>query len=379
MLSILFIDADPEAHLLLKMILPGDCLIASATDGKTGIELARTCAHDLILLDLGLPDVKGMEVLGAIAAMPGAPPVVLLSESSDPCLIVRAIKAGAYDFLLKPIDRSKVQVALDTAVRFRLRRSSPRRHPTAPGGAPVLSEIVGESAALREVCRLVETYAGSNATVLVTGESGTGKELVARAIHRLSTRNGWPFIAVNCAAIPETLIESELFGAEKGAYTDAVTRPGLFELASGGTLFLDEIGELDLRAQVKILRILESRELSRIGGTHPIPIDVRIVAATNRDLKEAIGAKSFRQDLYYRVHILPLDLPPLRARKDDVPLLVAHFLKIFQFTGRVTYPAIEMLCDHQWPGNIRELRNVVERAVLLADQGVIESCHIWFG
>jgi len=379
MLSILFIDADPEAHLLLKMILPGDCLIASATDGKTGIELARTCAHDLILLDLGLPDVKGMEVLGAIAAMPGAPPVVLLSESSDPCLIVRAIKAGAYDFLLKPIDRSKVQVALDTAVRFRLRRSSPRRHPTAPGGAPVLSEIVGESAALREVCRLVETYAGSNATVLVTGESGTGKELVARAIHRLSTRNGWPFIAVNCAAIPETLIESELFGAEKGAYTDAVTRPGLFELASGGTLFLDEIGELDLRAQVKILRILESRELSRIGGTHPIPIDVRIVAATNRDLKEAIGAKSFRQDLYYRVHILPLDLPPLRARKDDVPLLVAHFLKIFQFTGRVTYPAIEMLCDYQWPGNIRELRNVVERAVLLADQGVIESCHIWFG
>jgi len=379
MLSLLFIDDDPEAHLFLKMILPGDCIVASATDGRTGIELARTRSHDLILLDLGLPDINGMEVLRTIAAIAGAPPVVLLTASSEPYLIVRAMKAGACDYLVKPLDRGKVQAALETAVRFRLRRSASRRPQAAACGDSVLSEIVGESAALREVCRIVETYAGSNATVLVTGESGTGKELVARAIHRLSTRNGRPFIAVNCAAIPETLVESELFGAEKGAYTDAVTRPGLFELANGGTLFLDEIGELDLRAQVKLLRILESRELSRVGGTRPVPIDVRFVAATNRDLKEAISARSFRQDLYYRVHILPLDLPPLRARKDDVPMLVDHFLKVFQFGGRMSYPAIEMLCDYAWPGNVRELRNVVERAVLLAGQGVIEREHISFG
>lgn len=360
-------------------MLPEDCTLASATDGRTGIELAHTRTHDLILLDLGLPDINGMDVLSAIAALPGAPPVVLLTVSSEPYLIVRAMKGGACDYLVKPLDQGKVQAALDTAVRFRLKRASPRRSQAATGEASILSEIVGESAVLREVCRLVETYAGANATVLVTGESGTGKELVARAIHRLSSRNGWPFMAVNCAAIPETLIESELFGAEKGAYTDAVARPGLFELASGGTLFLDEIGELSVRAQVKLLRILESRELSRVGSARSVPIDVRIVAATNRDLKEAVRARSFRQDLYYRVHILLLDLPPLRARKDDVPLLVDHFLKVFRFGGRMTYPAIEMLCDYSWPGNIRELRNVVERAVLLAEQGVIEPRHIWFG
>ncbi len=377
MLEVLFIDHDLQAHLFLKMILPEDCGIVSATEGRTGIELARTRSHDLILLDLDLPDIAAMDVLSAIVAIPGAAPIVALAASPDPHVIVRAVKAGAYDCLVKPIDGNKLRGALDAAVLFRLRRSTFRRSPAA--SSAILSEIVGESEALHGVCRLIEIYARSNAAVLVSGESGTGKELVVRAIHRLSPRSGWPFVAVNCAAIPETLIESELFGSEKGAYTDAVARPGLFELASGGTLFLDESGELSPRAQVKLLRILESRELSRVGGTRSVPIDVRVVAATNRDLKEAIGARSFRQDLYYRVHTLPLDLPPLRERRDDVPLLVEHFLKIFQFNGRMSYPAIELLCDYTWPGNIRELRNVVERAVLLSEQGVIERRHIWFG
>lgn len=373
MLNVLFIDDDPEAHLLLRIELPSDCHLSSASDGQTGIELARTRTHDLVLLDIGLPDISGMEVLHAIVAIPGGPPVVMLTVSTEPELIVRAMREGAYDYLVKPITRGNVESALRSAIRFRKSRGSP-----ATEHVRILSEIVGDSVAIRNTCQLVATYASSNSTVLVIGESGTGKELIARAIHRLSPRGGFPFTAVNCGALPDALVESELFGAERGAYTDAVARPGLFEATNGGTLFLDEIGELSKHAQCRLLRVLESRELTRLGTTRSIPVDVRLVAATNSNLEEALGSKSFRRDLFYRINVLRLELPPLRDRREDVPLLVGHFLAGFHFDGRMSESALDALCEHGWPGNVRELRNVIERAVVLAGRGTIERRHVQF-
>ncbi len=374
MVRILFIDDDPQVQAILRNVAPDDCLVISAETGKSGMELARSESPDLVFLDIGLPDVDGMEVLEDIASIGAAPPVVMLTASSEPERIVQAVKAGAYDYLVKPLDRIKIARAVDAAIRVRLHRAA-----ASPGTEQARRcGILGEGRAIEEVRRLVSVYARSNATVLVTGESGTGKELVARAIHRLSARAESPIVAVNCGAIPDTLSETELFGSERGAYTDAVSRAGFLETANGGTLFLDEIGEMSSRTQVKLLRVMETREVARVGSNRTRSLDVRFVAATNRDLKADVAGGRFREDLFYRVDILRLSVPALREHLEDLPLLAAHFLRSSGGEARITPGAIEKLCGHSWPGNVRELKNVIERARLLAEAGSIEPGHVVF-
>ena len=369
MIRLLFVDDDPRAHDTLDLVLPPEYELASATTLAEGKRLADGGEVDLVLLDLMLPDGSGMELLDHLRATPLGPPVVMLTGVADVRTAVAAIRAGASDYLVKPYELRTLLATLHTA----LINSSARRN--APGQAAPADGLVGETPALLQVRELIEVYADSDAPVMVTGESGTGKELVARAIHRGSHRAAAPFVAVNCGAIPDTLVESELFGSEQGAFTGAVSRAGCFERADGGTLFLDEVGEMPPDTQVKLLRALENREVTRVGGRHPLAVNVRVVSATNRDVEAQVAAGSMRTDLWYRLAVLLIHVPPLRERRDDVPLL-AHALlrRMTAPAGRIVAAAGATLSDaalralaaHSWPGNVRELRNVLERARLLA-------------
>jgi DNA-binding NtrC family response regulator len=368
-IRLLFVDDDPRAHDTLELVLPQEYELQSATTLAEGERVVAGGDVDIVLLDLVLPDGSGMELLRRIKATPLGPPVVILTGHADVRLAVDATRAGASDYLVKPYELRTLLATLHTAlVNSTARRNGGGRTPPADG-------LVGESPALLQVRELMEVYADSDAPVMVTGESGTGKELVARGIHRLSHRAAAPFVAVNCGAIPDTLVESELFGSEEGAFTGAVSRPGCFERADGGTLFLDEVADMPLDTQVKLLRALENREVTRVGGRHPMPVNVRVVSATNRDIEAQVADGAMRADLWYRLAVLLIHVPPLRERREDIPLLAHALLReTTSRAGRIVAAvgvtlsdaALQRLATHTWPGNVRELRNVLERARLLA-------------
>jgi two-component system response regulator AtoC len=365
---ILVADDEPSLRKVLDAQLrrSGHEVVAVA-DGALAIAALEQEPFHLVVTDLKMPHVDGLGVLRWVVRNQPGLPVILITAHGTVDAAVEALREGAYDFVTKPFDREELQLVIDKALRNE--RQASRRVSDDGSGLG----IVGTSAVLRELLAFVEKVARSPTTVLISGESGTGKELVARALHSRSGRETGPFIAVNCGAIPESLFEAELFGHERGAFTGAVTsKPGRMELAQGGTLFLDEVGELPKDMQVKLLRALQERTITRVGGVRTLELDVRVVAATNVDLGKAVADGRFREDLYYRLNVVPIRLAALRDRSEDVPALVAHFLARFnQRLGKslegVLPEAMAALQAWSWPGNIRELENVMERAVLLAD------------
>ncbi len=379
--TVLVVDDDADICIALEMILKYEgYLVWTAKSAK--VALARLDHEenlggraDLVLTDVKMPDMDGLQLLEAIRQRPDPPPVVMISGHGDVATAVEAVRAGAVDFLEKPLDQNRVLVGLTNALRTK------RLTKENTGLRQQLSdrfELVGEGGPIRRLKEEIERVAPADAPVLITGENGTGKEIVARNLHLQGEHSGGPFVAVNCAAIPSELIESELFGHEKGSFTGAHERRiGHFEAAHGGTLFLDEIGDMPLAAQAKVLRALETREVTRVGGTESIQVSIRIVAATNADLPLAVEQKEFRVDLFYRLNVLPLRVPPLRERADDIQLLATHFLKeIAKRTGRralrMSSGAQKLLRAQSFPGNVRQLRNLIEAAYVFADGDTIE-------
>ncbi len=355
--------------------------VTGAGDGAEAVKLISGNDYDLILTDLRMPGTDGMKVLEASLAKNPQPLCIILSAYGTVENAVEAVKRGAFDFVMKPVNLEQLSLILDRALATRKLQSENRELKEKLSQEKKSSNIVAKSSVMQSIMELVKQVAPSRATVLLTGESGTGKEVIAKALHDESFRTG-KFVAVHCAALPATLLESELFGHEKGAYTGAnEMRKGRFELASGGTLFLDEIGEIDLSTQVKLLRVLESRTFERLGGTETLTSDVRIVAATNRDLAKMVAEGTFREDLYYRLNVVSINLPGLRERKEDIPLLVKHFVDIVckdnnRSVLQITPQAMELLEKYDYPGNIRELRNTVERMVVLARGDTLDTADL---
>ena len=371
-MNILVVD-DDNSHRATLVTLLGEWgyRVNGAGDGDTAIELCRDNPYDLVLMDVRMPGRNGIEALREIKAYNPAIPIVIMTAYSAVDNAVEAIKAGAYDYLTKPLDFDELRLTLERALDHAFLRDENRTLKNTLATAFDSSGIIGQGPAMRRLLEMVTAIAPSEATVMVTGDSGTGKELVARMIHTNSARKSGPYVAVNCAALTETLLESELFGHEKGAFTGAEKqREGRFLAADKGTIFLDEIGEMPLAMQAKLLRAIQEREIQRVGGDKAIKVDVRIIAATNRDLLRYVEGGGFRQDLYYRLNVVSLELPPLRERREDVPILAAHFLKRFaERNGKsvkgFTPAAMDRLVKYAWPGNVRELENTVERAVVL--------------
>ncbi|MEW6220006.1 MAG: sigma-54 dependent transcriptional regulator [Thermodesulfobacteriota bacterium] len=382
--KILVIDDEQHMRLaLLEALRRGGYDVLLAEDGRFALEMVARERPDLVISDIRMPEMDGLELLARIRETDASLPVVMITGYGTVETAVQAMKLGAADYIMKPFP---VEVIEETVARVLARLEGPaaataavRRRGERGGPRP----IIGRSEPLLRVLERAQTVASSKATVLILGESGTGKELVARLIHEASDRRHGPFVAVNCAALPESLLESELFGHEKGAFTGAaVTRKGRFELADGGTLLLDEIGEIALPLQAKLLRVLQEEEVDRLGGRSPIPIDVHVVATTNRDLAKAVQEGTFRQDLYYRLSVIPLTMPALRERPDDVPLLAEHFLRRFaerygKDVRALSPGALDRLRRAPWPGNVRELENLLERAVLLARGEVLTPADLW--
>lgn len=371
-ITILIVD-DDSGHrgMLTTLLADWGFRMEAVPDGETAVARCREQAFDLILMDVRMTGISGIEALKEIKAYNPAIPILIMTAYSDVETAVAAIKAGAYDYLTKPLDFEDLRLTMERALDHAALRDENKVLRQTLATSFDSGGIIGQSAAMRRLMEMLATIAPSEATVMVTGESGTGKELIARAIHANSPRRKGPYIAVNCAALTETLLESELFGHEKGAFTGAERRrEGRFLAADKGTIFLDEIGEMPLSMQVKLLRAIQEREIQRVGGDQTLKIDVRIVAATNRNLLAEVDAGRFRQDLYYRLNVVALALPPLREREEDIPLLAAHFLKKFaEKNGKhikgFTPEAMDRMLKHAWPGNVRELENAVERAVVL--------------
>jgi len=342
--------------------------VLQASDGKEALTAVDEQHPDLMVLDHKMPSPDGMEVLRKIRAKGETFPIIMLTAHGNVETAVEAMKAGATEYLTKPFDLGELKLSIEKAIRISDLSDEVRRLRAELDRDWDVDGFIAADPHMVEILMTVEKVAPTNATVMIYGESGTGKELIARAIHRLSPRDAKPFVEVHAGALPETLLESELFGYEKGAFTGAVTaKPGRFELANGGTLFLDEVGDISLGVQVKLLRVLQERRFERLGGTRSIDVDVRVVAATNRDLQQLIADGTFREDLFYRLNVVPITLPPLRQRKGDIPRLVAHFLDKYEAAGRtITNDAMEALTGYPWPGNIRELENTIERIVILA-------------
>jgi len=374
---ILVVDDDAGVRESFRLILEDHYDVLDVADGPQALDTLRSSQVDLVLLDIRLPDMDGIEVLERMKAIDDGVEVILVTAVKTVRTAVAAMKLGAFDYLTKPFEEDEllqlVRRALDTRSLERevafLRAERAR--------AQDAEEIVGQHPTMQKLHRAIAQVARTTATVLISGQSGTGKELIARAIHGQGPRRDKPFVAVNPAAIAESLIESELFGHERGAFTGAHARKlGKLELAQGGTLFLDEIGILRAELQAKLLRVLQEREIERVGGTRSIKIDVRVVAATNVDLKEAVRSGTFREDLYYRLNVVPIEVPPLSERITDVPLLVDHFLRRYsrEFNKRVdglSRDALAALKEYRWPGNVRELENVIERCVVLTEGPVV--------
>jgi DNA-binding NtrC family response regulator len=358
--------------------------VVEAEDGSGGLRLAHSESPDLVLLDVRLPDLNGVEVLQRLKESGDARAVIMIT--ADPQLddVKAAIKSGAYDFIGKPLNFDELSVAIENALettRLRTEVESLRKEVREQGG----HEVIGVSAKITELMKFVRKVASSEAiTILIQGESGTGKDLIAKAIHYGSRRQSKPFVAINCSAIPETLMEAELFGHERGAFTDAKTmKKGLFEMAHGGTLFLDEIGELSPFVQAKLLRVLEDQKIRRVGGVRDMQVDVRVIAASNRDLEKAVREGHFRQDLYYRLAIISIFIPPLRERKEDIPPLVEFFINQYNRAFRksirgVSPEARHLLARYDWPGNVRELKNAIERAMILEEDSELQVAYLPF-
>lgn len=353
--------------------------VITAPSGKEGIKQFKETSPDVVLLDVWLPDTDGLEVLRAIKEDADTTSVIMISGHSNIEKAVEAIKLGAYDFLEKPLSLEKVIIPINNALeKQRLERENIELRNTISKKW----EIIGESPAMKTIKHEIATAGASQSRVIIFGESGTGKELVARSLHEASDRKDRDFIEVNCAAIPQELIESELFGHEKGSFTGASDRKkGKFELAHRGTLFLDEIGDMSMTTQAKVLRIIETQEFQSVGGSKKIKVDVRIVAATNKDLFKEIKNANFREDLYFRLNVIPINMPPLRERKEDIPLLVEHFLTSLarqygQKKKIISKPALNSLMGYEWPGNVRELRNTIERFVIMNPTDIIDVVDI---
>jgi DNA-binding NtrC family response regulator len=380
--TLLVVDDEKHQRESLQMILEDEGYrVTAAPDGRQALALAGDTHPEVVLTDLKMPGLSGMDLVRALADGPLPPRVILITAHGSVERAREAHRLGAFDYMSKPVVADELLFRVERAVEsHRLAERTLRLERRLKGDG--LEAMVGESAAMREIFRLVEKIAPTQSTVLVRGESGTGKELVARAIHSRSARAARPFQAINCAAIPESLLESELFGHEKGAFTGAEARKaGLFESASGSTLFLDEIGDLSLPLQGKILRALQEREVRRVGGNETVPVDVRVVAATNRDLETMMRSGQFREDLFYRLNVIPIVLPPLRERASDIPALVLRFLEKANgahgtSVGEIDPAALDLLVRHPWPGNIRQLESVVERAVLLSEGSVVRPADL---
>ena len=356
--------------------------VVLAADGPGGERAAADPAVELVLLDIRLPGKDGLAILREIRSRRPDLPVIMMTAYGTLQVAVEAMKQGAYDYIGKPFDMDEVLLVVEKALRVRALTEEVARLRQAVESPFDLSGIVGGSPAMQQIFKAVGKVAGTDLTVLLRGESGTGKELIARAIHENSRRKGRPFVPVNCAAIPRDLLESELFGHEKGAFTGAVAaRRGRFEQAEGGTVFLDEIGDMDLSLQAKLLRVLQERRIERLGGEGSVPVDVRIVAATNQEMETAMSRRAFREDLFYRLNVVSIHLPPLRDRREDLPALVAHFLAAFAAEQRaaakvVSPEAMVLLGAYGWPGNVRELENVVKRAAALTTTPLILPDHL---
>jgi DNA-binding NtrC family response regulator len=375
---VLVVDDDPGLRESFRLILEDDYDVLEAADGTQALKIVRSAQVDLVLLDIRLPDLDGIEVLERMKALDDGLAVILVTAVQTARTAVAAMKLGAFDYVTKPFEEDEITALVRRAVERRaldreivyLRSELARRHD--------FEELVGRHPEMQRLYQLIATVARTPVTVLIVGESGTGKELVARAIHRQGPTRDGPFVPVNVAAIPDTVLESELFGHEKGAFTGAFERKlGKFELAHGGTLFLDEITTLRVDLQAKILRALQEREIERVGGMRRIRIDVRVIAATNADPKRAIQTGRLREDLYYRLNVVQITVPPLRARREDIALLAEHFLARYarDFAKPITglaSAALRVLQEYPWPGNVRELQNAIERAVALAERPLIE-------
>src|SRR5215470_13386342 len=382
--AILIVEDEAKMRRLLELNLGEDGFTTfSAEDAETGLKLLGQNPVDLVLTDLKLPGMNGLEFLQAIKQQNAALPVVVMTAFGSVETAVEAMKSGASDYVLKPFSLAEMRMVVHKELDVRNLREENRSLREALGKRYAHPNVVARSAKMQDVLATVERVAPTNSTVLLGGESGVGKDLIARAIHEKSRRASGPFVKINSTAIPENLLESELFGYEKGAFTGATTsKPGKFELADKGTLFLDEIGDVPPATQVKLLRVLQEREFERLGGTKTLKVDVRLIAATNRDLRAALEEGTFREDLYYRLNVVPIDIPPLRAHKEDVPELVNTFLARFcKDSGRplsgISPEAVNILLTHHWPGNVRELQNVIERACALAAGPRIEVADIY--
>ena len=371
--TILVVDDDHAHRTMLKTLLSGwGYSVAAAGDGDEAVALVHERPFDLILMDIRMAKVSGLAALAEIKAFNPAIPVVIMTAYASVETAKEALKKGAYDYLTKPLDFDELRLIMERAMEHRHLKEENRRLRESLGIRFDLRSLIGRSRAMTALLETVAQVAPSEATVMITGESGTGKEMIAGAIHYNSLRRDGPFVKINCAAITETLLESELFGHEKGSFTGADRRKeGKFRQAEGGSIFLDEVSEMSLGMQVKLLRVLQERELTRVGGDEVIRVNVRVIAATNRNLLQDIAAGRFREDLYYRLNVVTLQLPPLRERREDIPLLAQHFLDHFTEINRkaikgFTPQAMDRLLRYDWPGNVRELMNAVERGVVLS-------------
>ncbi|PLX43599.1 MAG: two-component system response regulator [Desulfobacteraceae bacterium] len=371
--TILVVDDDNAHRTMLRTLVGGwGYDIVEADDGSTAIEKVQERPFDLILMDIRMLKVSGLEALDRIKAFNPAIPVTIMTAYSSVETAIEALKKGAYDYLTKPLDFDKLRLTIERAMEHTRLKEENRLLKESLGKHFDMQNIIGRSPAMISLLETVAHVAPSEATVMITGESGTGKELIAGVIHHNSPRKDGPFVKINCAAITETLLESELFGHEKGAFTGADRKKeGRFYQANHGSIFLDEVSEMPLTMQVKLLRVLQERELTRVGGEKVIPVDVRVIAATNKNLVDLKNRELFREDLYYRLNVVSLEIPPLTERRDDIPLLAQHFLEIFVDKNKkeikgFTPKAMDQLIRYDWPGNVRELMNAIERAVVLA-------------
>ena len=375
---ILLVDDDADIReTMVTLLTMNDYSVTSVADGQSAIEEVKKEKFNIVITDLMMPKMTGIDVIKNLKAIDPDLQCIVITGYATVSTAVDAMKAGAYDYLMKPFNGTEVLMLLKRVMELQdlqaensqLKRTLHQRYG--------YENLIGSSEGIQKVCSLIEKVAETDSTILILGESGTGKELVARTIHYNSPRKNKPLIPINCGAIPETLLESELFGHEKGAFTGAsTTRIGRFELADGGTIFLDEIGDMSPTLQVKLLRVLQQREFERVGGVRTIKVDVRIIAATNIDLEHAVHEGKFREDLYYRLNVIPVVIPPLRERADDIPLLMDHFLSHFNKTKKrdikgFSPASMDILISYPWPGNIRELENLVERLIILKGNGTI--------
>jgi len=384
--TILVADDDASIRSLLKQLLSDEGYsVVEATTGNEVVEKVKDTNPDLVIMDVRMPELDGIEALSKLKVSSPKTSVLIMTAFGSSNNAIRAMELGAFDYITKPFELDKISHTVKRVIEYRDLTSEVQVLRDEISSLVQTERIVGNSPAMQEVYKTVGKVAKADATVLITGESGTGKELVAEALHYNSNRRSGPIVKVSCAALPETLLEAELFGHEKGSFTGAMTqRRGRFEMADKGTIFLDEIGEMSLPMQTKLLRVLQERKIERVGSSLPIKVDIRIICATNKDLQRQVEQQKFRDDLFYRLNVINIHMPPLRDRKEDIPALVEHFLAKHRYSATaqpaaISEEALKRLMEYDWPGNVRELENVVERAVVLSRGQIITSRELPFG